>query len=272
MIVRFVNAEDKMASIASSAESDPLSWKGWHVLHVSADTVDRKSFNDVAILVKAILESYLHDVEGSAYFCNDKDLFVVCKQVSSDAIKQCGEQIQKMIFNENGASVGYQIYELDEDVDAFTSAVFGCIGAYKEILVSKDSPMFKPVVQDAPKPKHGKNLRVLLVEDDAVTRWMVSNALEDECEFSSADTANRVFSVYPAYDPDIVFLDIGLPDDNGNAVLDWIMKHDPAACVVMLSGRSDADNISGFMEMGAKGFIAKPFVKENLLHYIHQYA
>ena len=114
--------------------------------------------------------------------------------------------------------------------------------------------------------------KILLVEDDAVVRWMVENALKGECEVNSVDAASRVFSLYPSYNPHIVLLDIGLPDNSGNAVLEWIIRNDPSACVIMLSGRSNIDDISACLEAGAKGFIPKPFVKESLLHYIRKHA
>ncbi|HOO82434.1 MAG TPA: response regulator [Alphaproteobacteria bacterium] len=75
-------------------------------------------------------------------------------------------------------------------------------------------------------------VRVLLVEDDPVTRWMVRSALKKECEFVTAQSANNAFGLYASYQPDVVFLDIDLPDGNGHDVLKWIMRNDPGACVV----------------------------------------
>jgi len=113
--------------------------------------------------------------------------------------------------------------------------------------------------------------RVLLVEDDPMTRFMVRKAIKNECELATAPEGNKVFSLYASYQPDIVFLDINLPDLNGYDVLEWIMDNDPGACVVMFSGNSDMDNIVSSMGYGAKGFVSKPFSKEKLLHYIHNH-
>lgn len=113
-----------------------------------------------------------------------------------------------------------------------------------------------------------ENIRVLLVEDDPVTRWMVRSALKDECRLATAPTANQAFTVCQTYRPDVVFLDMNLPDKNGTEVLKWIMRNDPGVCVVVFSGCGDMHVISGALENGARGFIPKPFEKKNFLHYI----
>lgn len=102
------------------------------------------------------------------------------------------------------------------------------------------------------------------MEDDAVTRWMVRNALKNECEFITAPSANKAFAMFSSFTPDVVFLDINLPDNSGYAVLEWILKNDPGACVVMFSSNGQLDNIVQAMEKGASGFISKPFLREHL--------
>ena len=70
--------------------------------------------------------------------------------------------------------------------------------------------------------------------------------------------------------PDVLFLDIGLPDIDGHAVLEKIFKLDPDAYVVMFSGNKDRDNVMKAVELGAKGFVGKPFTSEKLLQYIQK--
>lgn len=110
---------------------------------------------------------------------------------------------------------------------------------------------------------------VLLVEDDPVTRWLVRSILKDECEFMTAATAEKACHAYCTYKPSLVFLDINLPDEDGFAVLNFIMEHDPEGFVIMFSSNDSMDNIMRAMDSGARGFIVKPFFKETLLHYVH---
>lgn len=113
--------------------------------------------------------------------------------------------------------------------------------------------------------------KVLLVEDDPVTRWMVRTGLKEECLFATANHVQQAMDLYVSFEPDLVFLDIQLPDGSGYDVLDWIMWHDLHAYVVMFSSYNDLDNIMKAFENGASGFVAKPFIKETLLHYIYSH-
>ena len=113
--------------------------------------------------------------------------------------------------------------------------------------------------------------KFLLIEDDPITRWMVRRTIKSECELLTASTANKAFSVFGSFHPDIVFLDIDLPDQNGKQVLQWLMANDPGICVVMFSSNNNLENITETLAGGASGFIPKPFFKQDLLHYIHSY-
>lgn len=272
MRVQQVDTENRIFSVVSAIDVDPASWKGWLALHVHAVDAQDDDFRDVAIAARAMIESYLKDAEGTAYFCNDRDIYVICKNVTRDVLEQMARQIEALVFAENYLSCAYRLYDLGTEARAFAQAVFNKADERLSVHLSGEADEDeKDAQRQDDGARSGRASKVLLVEDDAVIRWMVQKALEGECEISSADTANKAFTLYTAQNPDIVLLDIGLPDNNGKAVLEWIMRNDPAACVVMLSGRGNIDNIAGCMETGAKGFISKPFVKQDLMHYIRKY-
>ena len=111
--------------------------------------------------------------------------------------------------------------------------------------------------------------RVLLVEDDPVARWQVRNAIKDHCIISTATTAALAMQKFIELKPNLVFLDIDLPDKDGRQILDWIMDISPRTVVVMLSSYDHPDIVQRTLEQGAQGFIAKPFQKQDLLRYIN---
>ncbi|MCF8495137.1 MAG: response regulator [Alphaproteobacteria bacterium] len=115
---------------------------------------------------------------------------------------------------------------------------------------------------------NSKPARVLLIEDDRTTRHLVTAALQDHCELIDVPDASQGISAYNAFQPDIVFLDIELPDGNGQDLLTWMLRNDPGAFVVMFSGHSHRDNVIKSVETGAKGFVAKPFNPQHMLHFI----
>lgn len=111
--------------------------------------------------------------------------------------------------------------------------------------------------------------RVLLIEDDRSTRRMVSSSLRDHCQLLEAASSGEGISLYNTFQPDIVFMDIELPDGSGQNLLNWILRNDPGAFVVMFSGHHDKENILASAENGAKGFIAKPFDVSKMLYFIN---
>lgn len=109
---------------------------------------------------------------------------------------------------------------------------------------------------------------IMVVEDDPFSRKLVSNVLEKQYNVNMSKDGQGALYNYVNKAPDILFLDIGLPDIDGHEVLERIFKIDPHAYVVMFSGNGDKKNILRAIEAGAKGFVGKPFTQEKLLHYI----
>lgn len=115
-------------------------------------------------------------------------------------------------------------------------------------------------------------LHVMLVEDDPLTRRLVTGAFKENYALITAESAEEAVANYLLHAPDIVFLDIGLPDASGLQVLQSIMDSDPEAYVVMFSGNSYLDNVTTALGIGASGFVGKPFKKEKMRHYIEDSA
>ncbi len=111
---------------------------------------------------------------------------------------------------------------------------------------------------------------LMMVEDDAFSRRLVENVLHKQYPITGLGEANFALDTYARLAPDLLFLDINLPDVTGHELLEKILAIDPDAYVVMLSGNSDQANIMQAMSKGAKGFIAKPFTRDKLFQYIER--
>lgn len=109
---------------------------------------------------------------------------------------------------------------------------------------------------------------VLVVDDDPLTRRVMVGALGEQNAMITEENAYGAAASYLLYAPDIVFLDIGLPDVDGFRLMSQILMIDPDAFVVMVSSHTDTDTITRAITAGAKGFIAKPFKKEILRSHI----
>lgn len=127
--------------------------------------------------------------------------------------------------------------------------------------------VFKDIKQQrrSRSPQH-----VLVVEDDAVTRRVVTGLFKNDYALITAQNAHEAVADYLLYAPDVVFLDIGLPDRSGMDVLQEIIACDPDAFVVMVSANNHIDTMMMALNAGAAGFVAKPFQRERMRSYIDE--
>ena len=103
--------------------------------------------------------------------------------------------------------------------------------------------------------------RVLVVDDAAFMRKMVSDALAKGGHEVVGEAGNGVeaISQYQALKPDLVTLDITMPEKDGLAALGDIMGSDPSARVVMCSALGQESKVLEAIKLGAKDFVVKPF-------------
>lgn len=110
---------------------------------------------------------------------------------------------------------------------------------------------------------------ILIVDDVDYTRQLLRNAIlqvanngELKCKrykFINASNGNDAFAKLEEHKPDLIFLDIELPDINGIDILKTIKSKQPNAFIIMVSGESTIDNVKSSLTNGAAGFIVKPF-------------
>jgi DNA-binding NtrC family response regulator len=104
------------------------------------------------------------------------------------------------------------------------------------------------------------NATVLLVDDDGGVLTVLSRFFEKRgWGVLRAATGERAVAEYAAERPDLVLLDLVLPDMNGLPVLRRLREVDDAARVIMLTGHGDIETAVEAMRLGADNFLTKPF-------------
>lgn len=111
---------------------------------------------------------------------------------------------------------------------------------------------------------------IMLVEDDLFARNIAMNALKGKFKVVEVADGAKATQEYLSHSPDVLFLDIHLPNKKGPAILKEILEVDPQAFVVMLSADAAEDRVMECIGIGAKGFIAKPFRGDKLYDYIRK--
>ena len=110
----------------------------------------------------------------------------------------------------------------------------------------------------------------MVVDDDQISRTLMSNVISKTYRYIYARDGREALNTYVENAPDVLFLDIGLPDINGHEVLESLFQIDPEAYIIMFSGRKDKDTMMKSLELGAQGFVGKPFTRDKVSHYIRQ--
>ena len=103
--------------------------------------------------------------------------------------------------------------------------------------------------------------KILIVDDDTDLRDTLVEqlSLHDEFEASAVDTGAKGASAAKANSPDLVLMDVGLPDTDGREVVRSLRKGGFQAPIIMLTGHdTDSDTILG-LEAGANDYVTKPF-------------
>ncbi|HHN66103.1 MAG TPA: sigma-54-dependent Fis family transcriptional regulator [Nitrospirae bacterium] len=107
---------------------------------------------------------------------------------------------------------------------------------------------------------------VLIVDDEEGIRQSLGDILEDEgYEVLSTEDAAHAMRIIEADNPDLVFLDIWLPDRDGIELLEELRIKRPTLPVVMISGHATIDLAVKATRMGAYDFLEKPLSLERVL-------
>jgi two-component system, chemotaxis family, chemotaxis protein CheY len=103
--------------------------------------------------------------------------------------------------------------------------------------------------------------RVLVVDDAAFMRKMVSDALVKGGHEVVGEAGNGVEAIarFQELKPDLMTLDITMPEKDGLAALAEIVAADPSARVVMCSALGQESKVLEAIKLGAKDFVVKPF-------------
>lgn len=113
--------------------------------------------------------------------------------------------------------------------------------------------------------------KIMVVDDAAFLRVMLKDMLKAAGfdNVSEAVNGEEAVKLYKQVKPDLVTMDITMPELDGIMALITIRKHDPQAKVIMCSAMGQQDMVVRAIQAGAKDFIVKPFQKERVLKAVH---
>lgn len=107
--------------------------------------------------------------------------------------------------------------------------------------------------------------KILLVEDEINIRNLVATML-DTAGYQAilANSCSDAQILYTSYLPDLVILDLGLPDMDGMELLDFVRRNSLTPIIILSARASEADKIAA-LDRGANDYVTKPFSSGELL-------
>ncbi|HHT17407.1 MAG TPA: response regulator [Papillibacter sp.] len=116
--------------------------------------------------------------------------------------------------------------------------------------------------------------KIMIVDDAAFMRITIKNMLKKCAHEVVAEAENGKIAVerYKQFMPDIVTMDITMPEMDGLKALKEIIAINPKAKVIMVSAMGQEAMVREAILSGAKGFIVKPFKEEGIIAAIDKLA
>lgn len=116
--------------------------------------------------------------------------------------------------------------------------------------------------------------RVLIVDDAAFMRMMIKDILVKNGFEIVGEAANGLEAVekYKECKPDVVTMDITMPEQDGITAVKEIMSHDSQATIIMCSAMGQQAMVMEAIQAGARDFIVKPFQQERVIQALQKVA
>lgn len=120
---------------------------------------------------------------------------------------------------------------------------------------------------------HSKPIRILVVDDHFMVRMGLSSSLNVEPDIqvvAEAKTGEEAIDLYRNLNPTLVMMDLRLPGMSGIDCTAAIVREFPDACILILSTHSNEEETFRAIQAGARGYIVKSIVREELLRAVRE--
>jgi two-component system chemotaxis response regulator CheY len=275
---------DEMAEVELAANLNRLRADPGAMRCIYFDLMGVPRLEGLKEIVITALEKNIASYDTQVFFCDDGDIIILASILRSNDYRELAADIAEH-SGEPSITKHISLLEVSMHLAKILKTVESKVNIRKKAeellhikreqlaLERKRNAILNGVVLQAHEEiQNRRDTRsepaLMIIEDDAFSRRLVENVLQKKYSLTGLGEATHAIETYARIAPNLLFLDINLPDVTGHELLEKILQIDPEAYVVMLSGNADKENITHAMSKGAKGFIAKPFTKEKLFQYI----
>ncbi len=115
-------------------------------------------------------------------------------------------------------------------------------------------------------------MKLLIVDDAKLIHFLIKKILtaKEITDITYADAYNgqEAVDLIDTFKPDLVLLDVVMPEKDGIAALKEIKEKSPSTNVIMVSSLGTEDKVSEAIKLGANAFIQKPFDEDELANHV----
>lgn len=114
--------------------------------------------------------------------------------------------------------------------------------------------------------------KILIIDDSKMSRRMLRSVLEGIGHeiVGEAGNGEEGLALYKELSPEVVTMDITMPEMDGIKCLKEIMQADPEAKVLMVTAAGQASKLMEALKSGAKDFICKPYEPEQIINAVKE--
>lgn len=233
-----------------------------------------------------ILKDQLKDRNAVVYYCGDTDIFISWSGSAKDVM----DTIQKML----------ESYLRQQKADWRNTGFFqyfDCIAHGEELRIlckrklaalAPERVVQTPVIEKAKElnftPQQNSLFagsvkqraertkpEILIVEDQAFSRTLLMGILAKEYNCHTANNAMAALAQYASTAPDIILLDIELPDANGHIIAQFIRHIDKEVWIIMVTANNYSEDVLKAKQNNVQGFVIKPYNKQKILEIMDKY-
>lgn len=109
------------------------------------------------------------------------------------------------------------------------------------------------------------SMKILIIEDEApIRRFLKASFLDQEIDWIEAETARQGIQFAAQKNPDVILLDLGLPDQDGLSVITEIRAWSAVPIIVLSARGQERDKVAA-LDLGADDYLTKPFSTAELI-------
>lgn len=114
-------------------------------------------------------------------------------------------------------------------------------------------------------------IKILLVDDELFSRDMMARIIKrKDFEVVVASNAEECINIYKEQNPQVVFLDVMLPDLDGDHIHSYLKELKKDVCVYYITGSEAVFTPENAKKMGAKGYLKKPVDLKDLFNVLDE--